>query len=235
DEIVDIDVGDARDAVDSFDIKSGSILSPDITASGANGLDTGAVAANTSYAVYVIDDNTASNVPAGLFSLSGVAPTVIPTGWDKYRRVGWIRTDATSDIETFQQPKATGRDRWVFGKREAIIQTAGTSAAFANTATASAAVFVPNTATRQQIAIRATKLGGSATTARVEVVPGGWDETAGATFWECFCALNNVDDITVSNTVEIPVDETNQLVRYRVQAAGEASADIFVRGYEDAL
>ena len=61
------------------------------SANGANGLDTGSLAANTWYAVYVIYNGTTT---AGLLSLSATAPTM-PSGYTHKARVGWIRTDGT--------------------------------------------------------------------------------------------------------------------------------------------
>jgi hypothetical protein len=69
-------------------------LSGDLSTSGANGLDTGTVATDTWYAVYVIYNPTADTA-AALFSLSATAPT-LPTGYTYARRVGWVRTDDTS-------------------------------------------------------------------------------------------------------------------------------------------
>lgn len=62
--------------------------------SGANGLDTGTLAASTWYAVFVIakDDGTT----AGLMSTSSSAPTM-PSGYTYKARVGWIRTDGTGN------------------------------------------------------------------------------------------------------------------------------------------
>ncbi len=68
-------------------------LSIDSAASGVNGLDTGAVASNTWYAIWVIWNGT---TVAGLLSLSGTAPTM-PSGYTHKTRVGWIRTDGTAN------------------------------------------------------------------------------------------------------------------------------------------
>lgn len=70
---------------------TGVSLSIDSAASGVNGLDTGAVASNTWYAIWVIWNGT---TVAGLLSLSGTAPTM-PGGYTHKARVGWIRTDST--------------------------------------------------------------------------------------------------------------------------------------------
>lgn len=60
---------------------------------GAGGLDTGVLAANTWYSVWVI----AGPAPyAFLMSLSATAPTM-PAGWTHKARVGWIRTDGSAN------------------------------------------------------------------------------------------------------------------------------------------
>lgn len=64
------------------------------TSSGvANGLDTGALAINTWYSVWVIWNGTTA---AGLLSLSTNAPT-LPSGYTHKARVGWVRTDGTAN------------------------------------------------------------------------------------------------------------------------------------------
>jgi hypothetical protein len=60
---------------------------------GANGLDTGAIAASKWYAVYLIY-NAASSTIAGMISLAYPAPTTLPSGYTYYTRLGWVATDA---------------------------------------------------------------------------------------------------------------------------------------------
>lgn len=67
-------------------------LTVDTSTVGANGLDTGTLAASTWYAVWVISNGTTT---AGLVSLSSTAPTM-PSGYTFKARVGWIRTDGTA-------------------------------------------------------------------------------------------------------------------------------------------
>lgn len=62
--------------------------------SGANGLDTGSVAASKWYAVYVIF-NAASSTVAGLLSLSASSPT-LPSGYTYFARLGWVATDTNT-------------------------------------------------------------------------------------------------------------------------------------------
>lgn len=67
----------------------------DTSAAGLNGLDTGALAGSTWYAVFVIF-NPSTDAVAGLVSLSASAPT-LPVGYTHFARIGWVRTDATAN------------------------------------------------------------------------------------------------------------------------------------------
>jgi hypothetical protein len=64
------------------------------TATGAGGLDTGALAASTWYSIWRIA--TTSGTKNWLFSLSSNAPTM-PSGYALKARIGWFRTDATAN------------------------------------------------------------------------------------------------------------------------------------------
>lgn len=76
-------------------------LTTSITSSGANGLDTGSEASSTWYAIHVITNATGSLV-AGLLSVSASAPT-LPTGYTKFRRVGWVRNNGSSNFVAFER------------------------------------------------------------------------------------------------------------------------------------
>jgi len=65
------------------------------------GLDTGTVAANTLYAIWLIKRSDTGVVDA-LLSLSFTAPTM-PANYDLKRLIGAVRTDATSDLVPFKQ------------------------------------------------------------------------------------------------------------------------------------
>lgn len=100
------------DSTNTSVISFAGTLAADITVSGAGGLDTGSEAASTWYAVHVIADSSATNSPAALLSTSATAPT-LPGGYDLFRRVGWVRNDASSDFVPFYQA-GTGLNRQVF-------------------------------------------------------------------------------------------------------------------------
>lgn len=63
-------------------------------AAGANGLDTGVLAASTWYARWII--RKPDGTTAGLISLSATAPT-LPAGYTYKACVGWMRTDPTAN------------------------------------------------------------------------------------------------------------------------------------------
>ncbi len=73
----------------------------DMTVAGAGGLDTGAEAANTWYAIWLIY-NPETDTTKGLFSTSFTAPTM-PSGYTKKRLVGAVRNDGSSNFLTFFQ------------------------------------------------------------------------------------------------------------------------------------
>jgi hypothetical protein len=75
-------------------VRSGT-LTADSSTSGANGLDTGSLSASTWYSVWVIYNPTSATV-ASLVSASSTSPT-LPSGYTYYARVGWIRTDGTTN------------------------------------------------------------------------------------------------------------------------------------------
>jgi hypothetical protein len=84
-------------------------VSPAISASGANGLDTGSVAGSTWYYVYVIYNGT---TVAGLFSLSATAPT-LPSGYTYSARVGAVLTDSSGSKYLMQTLQYGRRARFV--------------------------------------------------------------------------------------------------------------------------
>lgn len=66
-----------------------------------NGREAGtALAANTWYSLWIIYNSTTDTV-AGLISDDATAPTM-PADYDYRRRIGWVVTDATSDIQHFR-------------------------------------------------------------------------------------------------------------------------------------
>jgi hypothetical protein len=66
------------------------------TINGANGLDTGTIAASTQYAVYLIGDSRHYQNTAAVLSLTSNIGPIMPSGYDSYRLIGFIQTDGSS-------------------------------------------------------------------------------------------------------------------------------------------
>jgi len=68
-------------------------VTANVSSSGANGIDSGSVLANTWYSIMVMWNGT---VPAALLVKSG-SVAVIPAGFTHYRHFGWMPTDNTAN------------------------------------------------------------------------------------------------------------------------------------------
>lgn len=75
---------------------------------GNGGLDTGTKAANQTYHIHAIHNNTSGAFDA-LFSLSATSPTV-PSGWTRVQRLGSVLTDGSGNIRPFIQ---SGNEFWL--------------------------------------------------------------------------------------------------------------------------
>lgn len=114
--IIAIAPGQARDSNDNIDMPVGfpnlqgntypveqfQSYSPPLLVNsavvGANGIDTGALAASTQYAVYLIGDSRGYKQVAGLLSLTSNAFPIMPFGYDSYRLIGFIATDGSTNF-----------------------------------------------------------------------------------------------------------------------------------------
>ena len=103
---IDIAVGECRDVDQSENMALATAITKQIDATwsvGTNqgGLDTGTVANNTWYHVFIIK-RTDTGVVDALFSTSVSSPST-PANYDKKRRIGAVRTDGSANIIAFMQ------------------------------------------------------------------------------------------------------------------------------------
>ena len=105
---ITIQPGRAKADDNVYEIVSDSVLTVDLTASGAGGLDTGSETSSAWYYVFLIGKRTNAAV-AGLLSLSPTAPTM-PNGYDIKRRIGTVRNGSAGDLLKFGA-LGNGRDR----------------------------------------------------------------------------------------------------------------------------
>lgn len=96
---IDIAVGSGADDTNAVVLKSTGVLTVDFAVNGANGLDTGAVATNGLYAIYLI--GKADGTKAGL--AAGIGSVTMPSGYIYKRRLGYVRTDGAAHLRPFKQ------------------------------------------------------------------------------------------------------------------------------------
>lgn len=122
-------------------------ITADITASGANGIDTGSRAASTWYSFNVVY-NPATNTSAALLSTQSTClAATLPSGYTYCARMGWIRTDASGTpvlVPTLQ-----------YGRSVQYVVTAGTTTtrppSIASGATGAGSLTSPTTPATQSL------------------------------------------------------------------------------------
>lgn len=94
-----------RDSTNEFNISITSDITFDITVSGAGGLDQGSETSSTWYALLLISDSTGVLANDSLLVSDANFPSSLipPTGYDIFRRIGWVRNDSSSDFLVGQQ------------------------------------------------------------------------------------------------------------------------------------
>lgn len=125
-----IAAGQCRDSSNIYDITVASALTLNAANTGANGIDTGSLAASKMYAVYIIADPTENNVPAALLSLSLTAP-VLPTGYSISRIIGYWGTDGSTYFYIGEYVGNNNQRRFYYDALLATPITAGASNTFA--------------------------------------------------------------------------------------------------------
>ena len=128
--VVNVAAGAARDSTNVNDI----ILDAAVAINGAlagvvNGVDVDALANSSFYAVFVIGDSTRNNDAACLLSLSATAPS-LPSGYDMFRRIGWVLTNGSANVLQFWQ-NGLDQSRWMMYDVGISELSGGTSATYA--------------------------------------------------------------------------------------------------------
>jgi len=215
-----------------FDKTNSQILAPanntilDATAIGvANGLDAGALAADTWYYIYAIGDSTAVNPDATLLSLNpdapfGGAPT-LPAGYDRSRRIGTVRTDGGSNFINFRQINNVA-----YYEEQHLI----TSGATGSWAAVSLASRVPPTAERAIVRGYADIQAG-ATAMRTLQFADGAQAAAGAPVVTTEIQAQN-DNESAQQIMRLHVDASQQ-IHWQTGATAWTTTEVYVRGYID--
>ncbi|KTD29674.1 hypothetical protein [Legionella maceachernii] len=111
-------------------------------ANGVAGLDTGALANNTFYAVYAIGDSYGINDGSAVISANLTQP-LLPAGYDMYFRIAYVKTNGSAQFLAFRQD-GCGLDRWMW--YDASIPTSVTAGSSATYAPVDASAALPSPA-----------------------------------------------------------------------------------------
>lgn len=109
---VDVSVGAAADDTQAIIISNSAVKTIDFTVNGANGLDTGALANDTWYRIWIIAK--ADGTVAG-FGSTGASPT-LPSGYVYKRLVGWVKTNGSAHFIPFISVEGPGGSEIVLWK-----------------------------------------------------------------------------------------------------------------------
>jgi hypothetical protein len=226
DHTVAVSAGRATAAAEDFVIALDASVTVDLTASGAGGLDAGAEAPDTWYAVHVIGDTSGGNPTSALLSAGPDSPT-LPGGYDRFRRIGWVRNDAAGDLLPFYQARYGG-SRWYWWDAE----TGDTRVLGGGSATSWTAVsladFVPLGSTEVAFQIWFQWGAGQAQN-KLRLRPGG--STVDQPLWQyrSGCASN----INATFGSSLPCGASRE-IDYMVDNAGN-TVSLDVRGFADSL
>lgn len=216
----------ARSATGRFDLFSSGSVSADITASGAGGLDTGAEAPDTWYAVYLLIDISGTNPPAAILSTSFVGPT-LPAGYNEWRRVGVVRNDSASDFIPFRQVWDDRVRRYYYDADPADTEvlSGGAAGVFTNV---DLSAFVPPTAINANVLASFATGALGAPTDELLLRPDG--TLADPSLWRYRPGV--VSDTPTFEQFELACP--GQIIEYHVSAAVNL-ASISVVGFDDEL
>lgn len=225
---VTISAGKCRDSGDTTDIVVGSPLTADITASGANGLDTGSEASSTWYSAWVIQK--ADGTVASLLSTSATSPTM-PSGYTLKRRIGWVRNDASSNFLPFVC-SGSGRTRQYLYNQTDKSSVAGTGLCVGydlnqtSWTDLSLADLVPSTSILAHLAV---EMDSTTAPGLIEFRTNGVTISDG----ESPFYVSQPDNDASTNTCLCVISDTSQIIEYRVSAASTPKGRVWVIGWQE--
>lgn len=141
--VLNVAAGQCRDSNNIIDMILGDFLgqgtgTPNSSTSlntavvGANGLDTGTLAASTMYAVYVIGDSSSKNPTAVILSANQSLP-ILPFGYDSYRKIAYWATDASVHFFSgYYSPSGINVRTFYYDAPQATAITAGHATSYTN-------------------------------------------------------------------------------------------------------
>jgi hypothetical protein len=130
--LLDIAPGSCLDSTGTFQLNNNATIVINSAINGLNGLDTGAIAASTVYAVYVVWDPVTFQPTGAMISLSLTRP-LMPFGYNAFLLIGYVVTDSSKNFLKGYWTAGNSSVRWFyFDAFQATAVTAGASATYAN-------------------------------------------------------------------------------------------------------
>lgn len=93
-----VTAGNCIDSTNTFNLNLPFGSNNDLTTNGVYGLDTGTFAASKIYCVYLIGDTTNVHTTATITSLGQNGPTAMPSGYNRWRFIGSIFSNASTQL-----------------------------------------------------------------------------------------------------------------------------------------
>lgn len=122
--------GQARDSSNVNDIVLSASVTLNAATNGINGLDTGALANATLYALYAVGDSTFNSDPGVVLSATLTSP-LLPIGYDMYRLIAYVRTDGSAHFLAGYWSGSSNDRLFTYDVPIATAVTAGNSATYA--------------------------------------------------------------------------------------------------------
>lgn len=216
---LNVALGVARDSTNTNDMQLTAGVIIDATVNGLNGLDTGSLAANTWYAVYLIGSSVNSFPTGAMLSTSLTAPTM-PYNYDMWRRIGWVLTDGSSHFLLYYV-RGSGNVRQYYWDAVITELNAGAATSFTDVDLKSS---MPSTS---QIAYLESKIVPATAGNLANLRVNGSASTTNLQITGSVAAQPNVGQWT------IPTDSA-QIIEYKVANASDALT-LYSLGFQDAL
>jgi len=214
---INIAPGQATDSTNANSLKLSAVMTKGVNAawaagSGNGGLFSGTVAANTWYHVFLIEKEADGSIDAG-FDTSVTAANR-PAGYTRYRRIGSISTDGSSNIANFIQLGD------VFHLPE--------SAAYSGGQRAMAAITINVPPGLSVLPLLSAHVGVTSSAQGLIYLAPGADLTNKRRFFEFNAASGNGTGSGVG-----PPTNTSQQIGFQVAGSGTPSVDLWTNGWID--
>ena len=219
------DLVTVRDANGSYIELSGVSVTLNTGGSGAGGLDTGTIAANTWYHKFIIYYPNSTAV-AALCSLSATAPT-LPLGFTHWKRTGAFRSDGTANKRPLSMVWSGGRAQYkpASGSNLTSLLAAATGTSVPYPTAIALGAYVPPTA----IGIQVEMMFGN-------VVSPGWASLSpNAQIAQAAAPLYMANGGTSGITINVPGRFVLEFTNLYWGVSNATACTVAVHGWEDAI